>query len=207
MSIVIENFRMPNEIKGRTVDLKRVNENDTDAVKNICEALFYGKTTERIKKTMAYFSKTPEDVPSLISTLNQCFDKNGFNYFIFRGEKVIGQIYGFPYGSGVTPSVSIWGWISDKALRQGYMKQAVHMVENEHFVKTSDSLEIYIRVNPVVEAFMKSIHFKAPNDKHEVRSYYRHREEWLKEQDPRIIAHHDGNIAQNANQYVRSNRD
>ena len=203
MSIVIHDFQMPNEIYGNRITLKRVSENDKKSIENICNALFFGQTAKRIEKVVAYFSESPEDVPSLIQSLNQCFKKNGFNYFIFRGDEVIGQVYGFPCCSSSKSAISIFGWISDKVLRQGYMKEAVKLIEDEHFSKNSDSLEIFIRVNPVVDAFAKSVKFYS-QEKGAVCSYYRHRSDWLMEQQPQVIMHHD-NIDPVIRQNIKGN--
>lgn len=190
MSLVIKDFQMPSKIEGDKITLKHIDENDKDSIQNVCNALFYGQTVKRIEKTMACFTDGPEDIPSLIQSLNQCFRKNGFNYFIFRGDEVIGQVYGIPYNNGGKSMVSMWGWISDKALRQGYMKEALKMIEDEHFSKNSDSLEIFVRSTPIIESFVKSIGFETQL-KSEVRSYCRNREDWLREQQPHIIMHHD----------------
>lgn len=190
MTIVINDFQMPDEIKGDKITLKRVEENDQKTIQNICDALFNGQTAKRIDKVIACFSEGPEDIPSLIKTLNQCFIKNGFNYFVFRGDEAVGQVYGFPCCGGSKTAISILGWISDKALRQGYMKEAVKLIEDEHFSKNSDSLEIFVRTNPVVDAFAKSIKFYR-QEKRDVCSYLRHRADWLMEQEPQVIMHHD----------------
>ena len=205
MTILIQDFQMPDEIEGDKINLKRVNENDIPAIQNISEALFCGQTSKRIEAGMACFADSPEDLQSIIKTLNQCFQKNGFNYFIFRGTKAIGQIYGYPCcgSAGKTP-ISIWGWISDNALRQGYMKEAVKMVEDEHFSKSSEPLEIYTHSDLIVETFAKAVKFQT-QDKSQTRSYFRMREEWLKEQQPRVIMHHDVDI--NKTQNVRESHD
>ena len=191
MTILIQDFQMPDEIKGTKITLKRVDKNDITTIQNISEALFSGQTSERIKQTMASFADSPEDLQSIIKTLNQCFQKNGFNYFIFRGLKAVGQIYGYPCcgSAGKTP-VSIWGWISDNALRHGYMKEAVQLVENEHFLKSSEPLEMYAHSNLIVDSFAKAVNFKT-QDKSGTRSYFRIREEWLNEQQPRVIMSHE----------------
>jgi RimJ/RimL family protein N-acetyltransferase len=192
--MVINDFQMPDEINGNKITLKRVSENDQTAIQNICDALFYNQTAKRIDKVMAGFSDGPEDIPSLIKSLNQCFKKNGFNYFIFRGDEAIGQVYGFPCCGGSKSAISIAGWISDKALRQGYMKEAVKLIEDEHFSKNSDSLEIFIRVNPIIDAFAKSVKFYT-QEKGEVCSYFRHRADWLIDQKPQVIMHHDNTLS------------
>ncbi len=194
MTIIITNFQMPDEIKGSKISLKKVERDDAAAMASISEALFSGTTTERIKQTMSFFADSPEDLKSLTKTLNQCFEKNGFNYFIFRNNEAVGQLYGFPCG-GISnkTAISIWGWISDKALRQGCMREAVKMVEDVHFSKNSESLEIFVRFNPCVEAFARSIKFRT-QDKGAVRSYCKHREEWLREQKPHVIVHHGENL-------------
>lgn len=191
MHSIISNFQMSDELKGVKITLKRVDKDDIHTINNICEALFTGTTTERIKKTMSYFAESPADLQSVIKTLNQCFDKNGFNYFIFKGDEVVGQLYGFPLGScnNKTP-ISMWGWIGDKHLRQGYMKEAIKMVEDEHFSKSSDPLEMYVRSDLIIDSFAKTVKFQT-QDKSQMRSYFRLREDWLSEQQPQVIMHHD----------------
>ncbi len=195
MHSIISDFQMPDEINGSKITLKRVNQDDIRTVNNICEALFAGTTTERIKQTMSFFADSLEDLQSIIKTLNYCFEKNGFNYFIFRGDEAVGQVYGFPNGScnNKTP-ISMWGWIGDKYLRQGYMKEAIKMVEDEHFSKSSDPLEMYLRSNVIVDSFAKAVKFQT-QDKSEMRSYFRMRENWLRDQKPHVIMHHDEHMS------------
>ena len=70
------------------------------------------------------------------------------------------------------------------------MKEAVQLVENEHFLKSSEPLEMYAHSNLIVESFAKAVNFKT-QDKSETRSYFRIREEWLNEQQPRVIMSHE----------------
>lgn len=197
--MITKDFQMPDEIVGSKISLSRVEANNKEVVQNICDVLYSGETLKRIRKTMNYFSETPDDVPSLISALNSTFQKGGFNYFIFKNNEAIGQIFGRPFLGSSGMITSIWGWISDNALRQGYMKKAVKMIENEYFTQNLDPLEIYVRTNSVVDSFAKAVHFQAQSTD-AVRSYYRYREDWLAEQQmKRICSSEKGNITHNIN--------
>lgn len=188
---MIENFEMPFEIKGERICLKRVDDQDADAMRKVCDALFSDGTLKRIEKVMGYFSDGPDDIPSLVRSLNRTFEKNGFNYFIFNGDKVIGQIDGFPCQGYQRSVVTIWGWIVDKAVRQGYMKEAIKMLENEHFSRSSMPLEIPAHNNVAARALCRSLNFYGAGEKAPYQYFYRYRSDWMAEQEPQHIVHHD----------------
>ncbi|MBR5130684.1 MAG: GNAT family N-acetyltransferase [Alphaproteobacteria bacterium] len=188
---MIENFEMPSEIKGKRICLKRVEENDTNAIKKVCDAIFSEGTLKRIEKVMGYFSDGPDDIPSLVRSLNRTFEKNGFNYFIFKDDKVIGQINGFPCQGYQRSVVTIWGWISDAEMRKGYMKEAIKLLENEHFSRSLMSLEISAYNNLAVHALCHSLNFYGAGERTPYQYFYRHRSDWMSEQMPQRIIHHD----------------
>lgn len=186
---MIKKFQMPDKIYGEQSSLIRVDPDDKKTVADICDTLYRGNTLKRIKKTMGYFSETPDDIPPLIKSLNRSFEKGGFNYFIFMKDDVIGQICGIPQLSGSYPVISLWGWIGDDYLRQGYMTDAVKSVEYFHFKHSMMSMEIFLRPNPIVQSFIQSINYQLDkNIGEQSKSYFKHYSDWENRYKNYVIA-------------------
>lgn len=176
---MINKFQMPDKIYGEKIALMRVDSDDKETVANICNTLYRGNTLKRIKKTMGYFSETPDDIPPLIRSLNRSFEKGGFNYFMFTMNDVVGQICGIPQHNGPYSVISLWGWIGDDYLRQGYMTDAVKCVEDFHFRHSMMPMEIFLCPNPIVQSFIDSVNYHLDKDTEaQSKSYFKHHSDW-----------------------------